>query len=223
VILAGAGGVLLVLGTVVAVGAPRLSHEIHSDDPVVVPECVREQAIPVEASPSPGGPPEPSMPTADPARGRPVALRIRDLGVEASVTPVGLGADGVLVPPSDYTTVGWWSEGAEPGSVRGTVLITGHTVRAGGGVFDDLASIEPGAVVDVVTAEGRITYRVDVVEDYSKEQLASISEELFSQTVVGQLVLVTCSDYFGGSYHGNTVVVAHPRPRGSGSTSEPAE
>lgn len=91
-------------------------------------------------------------------------------------------------------------------------MITGHAVRLGDGAFDDLALLDPGALVRVRTERGVITYRVDAVEDYSKDQLARISERLFSQSVEGQLVLVTCSDYYAGEYHGNTVVVAHPKP-----------
>lgn len=207
-ILAGTGGVLLVLAAVL--GVPRMSQEAHRDDSVVVPACVQEEAARAQDSTDDSGSPESPRRSADPARGVPVTLRIPDLGIDASVTPVVADADGVLVPPSDHTTVGWWADGAKSGSPRGTVLITGHAVRAGGGAFDGLASLEPGALVHVTTAKGQIAYRVDAVEDYSKNQLASISGELFSQTAVGQLVLVTCSNYFAGSYRGNTVVVAHP-------------
>lgn len=207
VILAGVAVVLVVLGMLVI--APRLVHQVRQDEAVAVPSCVQEPSD----TPAPTAPgtarPDPPSPTPDPAAGTPRALSIPDLSVDTSVLPLDLAAGGVLVPPADPTTVGWWSGGAEPGSLRGTVLLTGHTVSTGGGVFDDLADLEPGDLVHVTTDAGVVTYRVDAVDDYSKEQLARISSALFSPTVVGQLVLVTCSDYFAGDYHGNTVVVAH--------------
>lgn len=222
VILAGAAGVLLVLTAVL--GVPRLAHEVREDDPVAVPECVRESAPVTVDSPDDGGAAAPTpQQTDDPARGKPLTLRVPGLEIDVTVTPVSIGTQGVLVPPSDYTTVGWWSDGAQPGSARGTVLITGHKVRSGGGAFDDLSTLEPGALLHVTTTKGRITYRVVEVENYSKEQLASISERLFSQTAVGQLVLVTCSDYFAGSYHGNTVVIAQPGAEGSDAATEGSE
>jgi LPXTG-site transpeptidase (sortase) family protein len=77
-------------------------------------------------------------------------------------------------------------------------------------VFDDLDRLGPGDGIAVRTVTGVVTYRVDVVEDYSKTQLADIAARLFSQSVRSQLVLVTCTDLDNGEYHGNTVVVAHP-------------
>jgi LPXTG-site transpeptidase (sortase) family protein len=169
---------------------------------VGVPSCVRE------ADPAGSAGPTGSR---DPARGRPQRLAAPAIGVDATVLPIELDDSSVLVPPSDYTAVGWWSEGAVPGSVRGTVLVSGHTVSTGGGVFDDLGRLEPGDRIDVTTTRGRIGYRVDVVRDYSREQLAAVADRLFSQTTTPQLVLTTCTDYRDGEYHGNTVAVAHPR------------
>ncbi|MCD6641010.1 MAG: class F sortase [Nocardioides sp.] len=211
VILAGGAVVLVVLAALL--GTPRLRTEIENRQPVSAPVCVRDlPATPASpATPTPSATAEPT-PRADPARGVPLAVEIPELGVTATVTRIDLGAGGVLQPPSDYTTVGWWSEGAQPGSREGTAVITGHAVHAGDGAFDDLARLGRGSLVRVRTERGVITYRVDAVEDYTKDQLARISDRVFSQTVEGQLVLVTCSDYYAGEYHGNTVVIAHPKP-----------
>lgn len=146
----------------------------------------------------------------DPARGVPVRLVAETIGIDAAVDPVMVHEDAVLLPPGDVSRVGWWQDGATPGSRRGTVLLTGHTYSRGDGVFDDLGHLATGDEVLVRTATGVVTYRVDAVEDYSKPQLAAIAPRLFSDSVRSQLVLVTCTDLARGEYHGNVVVVAHP-------------
>lgn len=148
-------------------------------------------------------------PTVDPARGRPLRIEVPSLGIDAQVVAVGL-EDDVLVPPSDPTLVGWWRDGAVAGVARGTTLLAGHTYSAGDGVFDDLGLLEQGDRFTVTTTRGRIPYRVEAVRGYTKDQLAEVAERLFSQTVVGQTVLTTCTDYRAGGYHANIVVVAHP-------------
>src|SRR5690606_22293403 len=63
-------------------------------------------------------------------------VRIPSIEVSAPVVSIKSNADRVLVPPRDPTVVGWWSDGAPPGSPTGTAVLVGHTVSAGGGVFD---------------------------------------------------------------------------------------
>jgi LPXTG-site transpeptidase (sortase) family protein len=147
-----------------------------------------------------------------PARGVPHTLAIPRLGVDAEVQPIGI-EDDVLVPPDDVTAVGWWRGGALPGSRRGTTLLAGHSWQGGDGVFDRLAGVEPGDLLTVTTARGRVDYRVESVAALSRAELARASGRLFSQAVAGRLVAITCTDYRDGAYRGNTVVVATPSPR----------
>ncbi|GAA2084364.1 class F sortase [Aeromicrobium tamlense] len=153
---------------------------------------------------------EAASPTPDPARGEPVRLVIPSIDVDATVVPISLSADETLVPPADVTQTGWWSRSALPGSTAGTTLIAGHTVHAGGGVFDDLDQLEAGDVVRVRTSEGWVAYRVTEVSDLTKEQVGKDAHELFSQDSDGRLALVTCSHYRLGAYARNTVVLAEP-------------
>ena len=141
--------------------------------------------------------------------GVPLSLTIPRLGIAAEVEAVTADA-GVLVPPADPARVGWWSGGARPGSRRGTVVMTGHTVRGGGGVFDDLAELAPGDAVEVVTRAATVAYVVVAVGDLSKAELAAAAEDLFAASGRPRLVLVTCADWDAGRYLGNTVVVAVP-------------
>jgi LPXTG-site transpeptidase (sortase) family protein len=129
------------------------------------------------------------------------------LGVDAPVIDIGV-VDGVLLPPSDPQTLGWWSAGAEPGALRGGALITGHTVHSGGGAFDNLETLEVGDRVLVRTGKGAIGYAVSGVTIYRKASLARDAARVFSQTVPGRLVLITCEDWNGSGYDSNAIVFA---------------
>jgi LPXTG-site transpeptidase (sortase) family protein len=142
--------------------------------------------------------------------GVPERLVVPRLGVDAPV--VGIEAPGgVLLPPDDPQTLGWWQHGAEPGAERGSALITGHTVSVGGGAFDDLETLVAGDRVRVRTAAGAVDYEVTGVSIYRKARLAEDAARVFSQTVPGRLVLITCEDWNGSAYLSNAVVFAEPR------------
>ena len=172
-----------------------------------VPFVVEPQVRFEEADPP--GPSRSAGPLA--ASGVPLRLVVPGLGVHAPV--VGISAsDGILLPPDDPRTLGWWSDGARPGAALGGALIAGHTVHTGGGAFNDLETLEAGDRVMVHTAQGVLRYAVSGVTIYRKASLARDAEKLFSQTVPGRLVLVTCEDWDGQAYRSNAVVFADPIP-----------
>jgi LPXTG-site transpeptidase (sortase) family protein len=176
--------------------------------PVTLPAYVVEPAVRIDAVPDRAGtrvaPRGPS-----PAAGAPRRLVVPRLGVDAPV--VGISApDGVLVPPDDPQTLGWWREGAVPGAAEGGALLTGHTVHTGGGAFDDLETLKPGDRVVVRTGKGRIGYAVAGVTVYRKASLARDAARVFRQRGPGRLVLVTCEDWTGSTYLSNAVVFADP-------------
>ena len=145
-------------------------------------------------------------------RGRPTGIRIDSLGVDTTVTPIQ-ASDGSLVPPADYTTVAWWSDGPAPGSPSGTSIITGHTVHTGGGAFDDLEQLRPGDRVVVERRRRDLEYVVSSVRTYDKGTLAESAATVFSGSTPGRLALVTCEDYNGAVYLSNVVVIAtDPEP-----------
>ncbi|GIN05276.1 hypothetical protein Pve01_69340 [Planomonospora venezuelensis] len=143
--------------------------------------------------------------------GRPVAVRLPSLGVRAPVVAVGLATDGTLAPPADPRVVGWWRGGSRPGSARGTAVLAGHTVHDGGGVFDDLAGLEPGDTLEVVTDRRALDFTVRSVRDLGRAELAARAGRLFATAGAPGLVLVTCTAWDGERYRGNTVVVARSR------------
>ncbi len=139
----------------------------------------------------------------------PLGLAVPRLGVDAPVVGIGT-TDGVLVPPPDPQTLGWWVDGAKPGAARGGALFTGHTVHTGGGALDDLEALHRGDRVTVRTAAGALDYAVSGVVVYRKATLAADAARVFSQEVPGRLVLVTCEDWNGSGYDSNVVVFAEP-------------
>jgi LPXTG-site transpeptidase (sortase) family protein len=153
--------------------------------------------------------PQPSRPTPLPGRGVPTRVVLPALGLNTLVVPVA-ASHGVLVPPADAQVLGWWREGAEPGAARGSALIAGHTVSAGSGAFDDLGTLDRGRLVRIRTTRGVVDYRVERVHVYRKAGLARHASRLFSQSVRGRLVLVTCDRWNGTAYLSNAVVVARP-------------
>ena len=156
---------------------------------------------------------EKTMPAEEPAASAaapPRAVRIASLSVSAPVVGVRMDTSGGLTPPDDPQVLGWWSEGAPAGAVRGSTLVTGHTVHTGGGALDDLEDVPVGAGVRVDTEGGAVDYVVTAVRVYSKGRLAQRAADLFSQSVPHRLVLVTCEDWNGATYESNVVVVARP-------------
>ncbi|MCL2542870.1 MAG: class F sortase [Nocardioidaceae bacterium] len=149
----------------------------------------------------------PLVPLPRPAR--PTELVVPVIGVHADVERLVVEGT-VLTPPADVTEVGWWSGGPRPGSRQGHVLITGHTVHTGGGVFNDLGDLRAGDAVRVGTVKGPMDYRVTRVRYLSVAELAAASGDLFALTGPPRLVLVTCAGWDGVEYHGNTVVIAKP-------------
>ena len=147
---------------------------------------------------------------ADPVRTTPgspsrVIIPVQDINVP--VVPIQ-AASGVLTPPSNPQELGWWAGGAKPGAMKGSALITGHTVHTGGGALDNLNDLRLGNEVIVLTDHGKLTYRVIHVVDFTKGNLADSAARLFSQESRGRLVLITCSDWNGVQYLSNTVVTA---------------
>ena len=180
---------------------PETTSSVRVTPLAVAPQVILEKTSTVDT---------PDLPRRDPAAGVPLGLVVRQLGVDAPVIAI-TAPGGVLTPPGDPRTLGWWSDGAVAGAARGSVLITGHTVHTGGGAFDDLETLQPGDGVQVRTARGLVDFAVTGVRIYRKASLARHAESVFDQSVPGRLVLVTCEDWNGTTYLSNAVVFASPR------------
>lgn len=206
---ASALGLALALG---GVAGARDLVDTPSSDRALVPRQVRlpftvQRAVRFETVVPPG--PSRTRPPRSRVRGVPERLVVARLGVDAPVVPLR-APRRVLLPPSDPRVLGWWRSGAVPGAARGSALITGHTVHTGGGAFDDLETLRRGDGVTVRTTGGSVRYVVTRVRIYRKATLASDAARVFSQSVRGRLVLVTCEDWNGTTYLSNAVVIAEP-------------
>lgn len=142
--------------------------------------------------------------------GPPQVVVVPVLDISAPVDPIRVEA-GALTPPSDPGRIGWWADGARPGARHGKAVLTGHTVNAGGGAFDDLETLAAGETVVVEATGGRVTYDVTSVRVLSRDQLARQSESIFRPSGPHRLVLITCEDWDGVAYRSNVVVEAEPR------------
>jgi LPXTG-site transpeptidase (sortase) family protein len=193
-------------GSATAVRMPGATDTAQSasvtSNPLTVPEMSPYDVAPDVEIASAEPDPRPA-----PAPGVPRRLVVPMLGVDAPVIPI-TAPDGVLLPPSDPPMLGWWRDGARPGAARGGALITGHTVSSGGGAFDNLETLRGGDEVRVRTPDRVLRYEVTGVRIYRKARIARDAEQLFSQTVPGRLVLITCEDWNGSFYESNAVIFA---------------
>jgi len=145
------------------------------------------------------------------AGGTPVRLLIPSLGLRAPVVPVR-AVDRVLSPPPQSWIVGWWAAGARPGALRGPVVLSGHTMAAGGGAFGALDRLREGASITVVTDTGVVRYAVRRVWATSRVGFARWAPTLTASGGAARLVLVTCSGWDGYRFRSTTVAVARPVP-----------
>ena len=151
---------------------------------------------------------EPAQSQAKSIKG-PYSLRIPRIGVDAPVVAIQ-SDDGVLDPPRDPGLAGWWSDGAAPGAAQGSAVVVGHTVRAGGGVFDDMADLRGGDTIEVEGADDVLIYQVESVDVISKDVFARDAGTILAQDGPGRLVVITCDDWDGSVWRSNIVTVAVP-------------
>ena len=128
------------------------------------------------------------------------------------VVPIAVSAAGVLEPPSDISTAGWWVSGPRPGAA-GRAIITGHIdSTAGLGAFAALDLLQVGDAISLHEANGRtMHFKVTVRQEVEKTQLDP--RLLQHSTNVSDLLLVTCIGNFDDSTHSydsNLLVTAVP-------------
>jgi LPXTG-site transpeptidase (sortase) family protein len=154
-------------------------------------------------------PPQTEPPTADvkasytvPAQ-NPKYLIIPKININTNIYPVGLTKEKAIAAPDTAWGVGWYQDGARPGSGKGAALIDGHVNDAFNtpGVFYELSSVTAGDEVTIVRGDdSRLNYRVITV---TKEPLKNIEMERVLRSVDPTkegLNLITC----GGSYDKST-------------------
>jgi Sortase domain len=142
------------------------------------------------------------------ARSVPVALRIPTIGVDVSLSTLGVNTDGTVQVPTDYQQPGWFRLGPTPGQV-GSAVILGHVDNhQGPAVFFQIRSLVPGDQVNVTLADGvTAQFAVTSVAMYSKPDFPA--QQVYGSHGFSALQLVTCGGAFDtqtGSYLSNIVV-----------------
>jgi Sortase domain len=128
------------------------------------------------------------------------------------IVPVGVDQAQKLEIPNSLNTLGWWRDGAKPGSSEGFTVLVGHAVQQGESAANRWSTLEPGDTVGVGTADGGVvTYRVRSRSDYSYADVP-LGRWFVPTGPEGPpaLALITCTDYRDGVWTANTVVEAVP-------------
>jgi LPXTG-site transpeptidase (sortase) family protein len=141
----------------------------------------------------------------------PTRVALRRLGIDAAVYGVDVDTRlGVLDVPPNIDSVGWWRDGAAPGSSAGTILLAGHvdSARRGAGAFYALKGARRGDTITVRTGGTTRSYRVTSLRRVRK---AALPTSIYTRTGERRLVLVTCGGPFDSRtkrYRDNVIVTA---------------
>ncbi|MFC9917850.1 class F sortase [Agromyces binzhouensis] len=190
--------------------------------PTATPEPTTSEAMgarPAAAAPASAVPEIPRRSAAleanrAPAPPAPVRIEVPDLGIDMSIEPVGLGADGSMGLFDDPALAAWYRWGPAPGSDAGSTVIAAHVDSLEYDVlpFARLKDAAPGTAVFVTDAAGtRHAYAVDSLE--VTEKTAVDWDAAFDRSGPPRLTLVTCGgafDYEARRYLSNLVVTAVP-------------
>jgi hypothetical protein len=141
---------------------------------------------------------------------RPTAVRIKSIGVAASIRPMGIRADRTVEVPDNPDDVGWYSPGSVPGQAGSAVLL-GHVDSVHGpAVFARLRWLSRGAEVDVSGSDGSIS-RFEVTKSATYANADFPARRVYQVTGRPRITLVTCGgdyDRARGGYQANVVVYA---------------
>ena len=151
---------------------------------------------------------------------QPTHVRLGRLGIDAKIYGVGVDTRlGVLDVPQNIDRVGWWRDGAAPGSSAGTILLGGHvdSAKRGAGAFYALKGARRGDTITLRSDDGTTrSYRVTSMRRVRKAELPTSN---FTRTGARRLVLVTCGGPFDtarGRYRDNIIVTASQVGRAAG-------
>jgi LPXTG-site transpeptidase (sortase) family protein len=141
---------------------------------------------------------------------KPVELIIPSIGVQTSLTDLGVTADGTLQVPASTAVAGWYTRSPRPGAI-GSAVIAGHIdSHTGPGVFFYLAHLKPGDRIYVRRADKTLAlFRVTEVRSYAKDHFPTLA--VYGPTPDAELRLITCGGAFdqaSKSYLSNIVVYA---------------
>jgi len=167
------------------------------------------------ADPTPGARPsvEPDRPAPAPlSPSVPTRIRIPAIKVDAPVTGLGLdSARHLATPPMENRNlVGWYRDGAAPGS-RGAAIAVGHVDnRSGPTVFYRLGLLRRGDRIEVLRKDRRTAvFTIDSVQTYPKNNFPDAV--VYAASERPELRIITCGGHYDkhSGYESNVVVFSH--------------
>ncbi len=141
---------------------------------------------------------------------KPERIRVKALGINAGIEPVGLNSQRALSVPSDVHVPGWWKGGRVPGEAGPTVIVGHVDSKRGPGVFAKLDRLTEGDRIELESDGTTYTYEVDRVERHPKKKFPT--DDVYGSTVGSTLRLITCGGDFNsktGHYFDNVIAFAN--------------
>ena len=152
--------------------------------------------------------------------GKPVRVRIPEIGVDADVIDLGLRDDGTLEVPSNFAEAGWYT-GRSVSGEPGPSVVVGHVdSRSGPAVFYHLEDLKEGHTIEIHRSDGAVAF-FKVTSSVLVDKDEFPTEQVYGSTEEPTLRLITCGGGFNpsvSSYEGNLIVFAehlgnsHPDP-----------
>jgi sortase (surface protein transpeptidase) len=144
-------------------------------------------------------------------RSIPTRLEIPSIGLDTSLSQVGLQADGTMQMPWDIETASWYKYSPTPGEL-GPAVIVGHLDGANyanmTGVFWRLHELKPGDQIRVSRTDGSLAvFKVLGLKQVSQSNFPT--QEIYGNINYAGIRLITCGGTFDPSqnhYTDNTVV-----------------
>ncbi|MDP9248224.1 MAG: class F sortase [Candidatus Dormibacteraeota bacterium] len=140
----------------------------------------------------------------------PVRLRIPSLGVDSSLSRLGINGDGTIQVPNDFNQAGWFEKGPAPGD-PGPAVILGHLdSNTGPAVFARLSQLKAGSEILVDREDGsHVRFVTERVASFPSD--AFPTDQVYGATTTAALRLITCGGKFNvgrGRYSDNLVAFA---------------
>ncbi|MFG6496064.1 class F sortase [Fictibacillus sp. UD] len=155
----------------------------------------QEQQEEVASSSTELTPPEGLKLKADTEGITPSTIEIPALNINTEIEKVGTLKNGQMGVPKGMDTVGWFGDGAKPGS-PGNAVMAGHVdSKTGPAVFYKLEDLEKGDEVIVKNKDGKtLTFEVTGKEKYDRKNAPV--DKIFDYSYGSKLNLITCTGTF---------------------------
>lgn len=123
--------------------------------------------------------------------GLPERIRIKKLGVNATVESVGLTSSGAMETPSDWWTTGWYDGGPRPGEPGNSVIAGHYDSDTGPAVFVGLDNLKKDDEIEITDDRGNVWTFV-VMDTAAYEEGNAPMKRIFGDSRGIHLNLVTC-------------------------------